>query len=486
MLAVVFSKGFGWIDDQFLVIEVAQSWVDGTDFYGWLPAEDGSGSAKGFSLFYTGIHYLLFKLFELIGLTNPQGKMYVVRLIHALWSLLTIHYGYKIALHYSEKPIANRVGWLLALFWIFPFLSVRNLVEYVSVPLLVYGTWLVIRQENRTSLLTFLWAGFLFGLAFNIRFQTLLFTTGIGIVLLYRKKWAETLIMGVGLIAAVVLIQGGIDYFTWGKPFIQLETYVSYNMKHSLEYTTGPWFHYILFLVLALIPPISIFLLFGTFRVFKKMMIIFIPIIIFSVFHSWYPNKQERFISTIIPFIIITGVVGWNMIEDGILNPSFMRKWTKRSWVFFWIINIILLIPISTMYSKKARVESMCYLSKYESLSDFLIEDSNKNVLRFPPQFYLQKWINYEALMQADDFETYKSRNIQKAADHQPGFILFFQPDNLDSRVERMKTVFPELIYETTIEPGLLDKLLHWLNPINDNQNIYIYRNEAVIKEKLN
>ncbi len=412
--------------------------------------------------------------------------MYVVRLLHALWSLLIIKYGYKIALHYSDKKIANRVGWLLSLFWIFPFLSVRNLVEYASVPLLVYGTWLVIRQEKRTSLLIFFWAGFLFGLAFSIRYQTMLFTAGIGLVLFYQKKWLETLILGFGLIAAVVLIQGGIDYLTWGKPFIQMETYVTYNMKHSLEYTTGPWYHYILFMVLALIPPVSIFLLSGTFRGFKKMMIIFVPIIIFTVFHSWYPNKQERFISTILPFIIIIGVVGWNMIEEGLLNPSFIIKWIKRSWIFFWIINIILLIPISTMYSKKARVESMRYLSKYESLSNFLIEDSNKNVLRFPPQFYLEKWIYYKALMQADDFENFKTHNIQNAPENQPGFILFFQPDNIDYRVEKMKTVFPELVYETSIEPGLLDKLLHWLNPINDNQIIYIYRNEAVIKENIN
>ena len=37
LLAVLFAKGFGWIDDQFLIVEIAQSWVDGTDYYKWLP-----------------------------------------------------------------------------------------------------------------------------------------------------------------------------------------------------------------------------------------------------------------------------------------------------------------------------------------------------------------------------------------------------------------------------------------------------------------
>jgi hypothetical protein len=62
--------------------------------------------------------------------------------------------------------------------------------------------------------------------------------------------------------------------------------------------------------------------------------------------------------------------------------------------------------------------------------------------------------------------------------------VLFFQPDNIDERVNQMKTVLPHLVFETMIKPGKADKVLHWLNPINDNQNIYIYRNEAVISKQ--
>lgn len=458
--------------------------MDGSDFYGWLPKENGQGEPKGFSFFYTGLHYYLFLFLETVGITNPQGKMYVVRLLHALWSLLIIKYGYRIAEHFGSKADANKIGWLLALLWLFPFLSVRNLVEYVCIPLLMYATWLVIKSNYKTSLLIWLWIGFIFGLAFNIRYQTLIFTGGIGIVLLFQKKWLQTIIMGAGIILAFVLIQGGIDYFIWGKPFSQIESYVLYNMKHSLDYTTGPWYRYIVFLSAALIPPVSIFLLLGSLRSYKSLVILFIPTLLFFVFHSWYPNKQERFIVTIIPFIIIMGVLGWNKIEDGIFNPSFMKKFIKYSWVFFWIINFILLIPVTTMYSKRARVETMTYLSKYNALNHFLIEDSQKNVLRFPPQFYLKKWIHYDVLMSDDNFEDFVSTKNWTANNNEPGFVLFFQPDNLESRVDRMKTVFPQLVLETTIEPGMIDKLIHWLNPINDNQKIYIYRNEAVIIER--
>ena len=73
ILAVVFSKGFGWIDDQFLIIEIAQSWVDGVDYYGWLPDEEGINKPKGFSFFYVGLHYLLFRFLEFVQITDAQS-----------------------------------------------------------------------------------------------------------------------------------------------------------------------------------------------------------------------------------------------------------------------------------------------------------------------------------------------------------------------------------------------------------------------------
>jgi len=48
-----------------------------------------------------------------------------------------------------------------------------------------------------------------------------------------------------------------------------------------------------------------------------------------------------------------------------------------------------------------------------------------------------------------------------------------------------MKTLFPDLVYETTIEPGFMDEVLFWLNPINDNQIITIYRNNGTISKSI-
>ena len=44
LLSVIFSKGFGWHDDHFLVIEASQSWVDGYDYNNWLPSDTDPNS----------------------------------------------------------------------------------------------------------------------------------------------------------------------------------------------------------------------------------------------------------------------------------------------------------------------------------------------------------------------------------------------------------------------------------------------------------
>ena len=107
LFSVFFSKGFGWHDDHFLIIEAAQSWVDGFDYNDWLPAESHpERQAQGHPLFYVGINYVFFYFFKLVGLVNPQVNMLLIRLIHAFWSLLIIKYAYKITEQYSNKKVA--------------------------------------------------------------------------------------------------------------------------------------------------------------------------------------------------------------------------------------------------------------------------------------------------------------------------------------------------------------------------------------------
>ena len=55
-------------------------------------------------------------------------------------------------------------------------------------------------------------------------------------------------------------------------------------------------------------------------------------------------------------------------------------------------------------------------------------------------------------------------------------FVIFYGKENLENRLERFGKINSNIKYITTIEPGLLDKTLHYLNPKNRNETVYIYK----------
>ena len=152
-----------------------------------------------------------------------------------------------------------------------------------------------------------------------------------------------------------------------------------------------------------LLPPVSLFLFAGFVKIWKKYLLLFLPTFIFLLFHSSFPNKQERFVLTVIPFFIIAGVLGWELIVRESEFWKRRKNFIKVSWIIFWTLNFILMPFISTHYSKKARVESMVYLSKYlkneadklkYSQSYYLmVENQNASSTKLPAEFYLGHWI---------------------------------------------------------------------------------------------
>jgi hypothetical protein len=488
LAAVFLSRGFGWFDDHFLIIEASQSWVDGHDYNNWLPWSEGNSGPGGHNLFYAGIHYVLFRVLEFMGLYDPQGKMYVVRLLHAALSLPVVVLGYRLARQLEGLRAARMAGLLLAILWLFPFISVRNLIEYTCVPFLLWGTWILSdRDSRRKALLRGFLAGLVLGIAFSMRFQSLVYTGGIGLGLLILGRWREALSAGFGVIVSAFLLLGTIDIFIWGYPFAELYAYIDYNMHHYTEYVIGPWYQYLLVILGALVPPVSLFLVYGFFHLFfkdwKRSLLIFLPVLLFVAFHSYYPNKQERFILPVLPFIIISGTAGWY---------TFMKHsafWQKRRilyrslWAFFWVVNTIVLVVITTTYSKRARVESMIYLSKYENINNILVENSNKSSINLLPMFYLGQWVGYSEVTDESSAREvalhYQENNIPM-----PDFFIFEGEKNIDQRIDDISREFPGLEYETTIAPGMIDRILFRLNPVNENQNAYIYRNAILRPEK--
>ena len=53
---------------------------------------------------------------------------------------------------------------------------------------------------------------------------------------------------------------------------------------------------------------------------------------------------------------------------------------------------------------------------------------------------------------------------------------LFVEEDNIEKRMNAMKAVFPEMQLLETVKPSYIDRIMHYLNPRNQNETIYICR----------
>ena len=119
---------------------------------------------------------------------------------------------WQITLKMGDKKTARQVGIFLALYWLLPFMSVRNLVEVVCIPPMMAGFYLCLISDEKKKLKLWILAGFLFGLTFAIRYQTLLITGGVGLVLLTQKRWQPFLFYSTGVIFGLFLLQGVVDF----------------------------------------------------------------------------------------------------------------------------------------------------------------------------------------------------------------------------------------------------------------------------------
>jgi hypothetical protein len=475
-IAAIFSHGYGFSDDHFLVVEVAQQWVDGLDYKGWMPW-NGNTVASGHSLFYPGMHYVLFELLQSIGITDAVTKMYIVRLLHALYSLTIVYYSYRITKKLSGIPVANQVGWILALFWFIPMMSIRNMVEMVCIPPLVYATWLLIKADDKKSTLGFLLAGLVAGIAFSFRFQTIMFIGGMGLAIWMQKKWMQGIWFGIGAVLSIVIIQGGIDTYIWGRPFAEFQEYSKYNIENAYNYINGPWYNYLLLVGGLMIPPVSLFIFFGMFKSWKQYLWVIVPALCFFIFHSYFPNKQERFILPVIPFFVMAGIAGWTSFTAQSKYWFNHPKLHKGIWTFFWVVNTILLVLLTPSSTKISRVDAMTYISEKNDMKQYMIESTNSWNAVMMPLFYAESWKRpYEVAGEFPAQVVFDS--IHKFSLPLPDYIIFAEEKDIDTRVANMKTHVKGLTYETTIESSLLDRTMHMLNPVNVNQTYYIYKVE--------
>ena len=299
-------------------------------------------------------HYFNYYHIPLKWLDNAW-LVYPVRIALGAFSLFIITISYRIVKIIADKTTALEVALLLAALWSMPYVTVHPLPQVVCLPFLLYGTLLIVKQHDlmsndktekfhRTSLII---AGFCFGLGFAVYYQSFIFYLGIVLALLILKKWKGALLTLTGYVIAVLFTQTIIDLIIWHRPFVNMIKFFSNNGEYLFNNMQNWYFDSTSIVVVMLylvVIPLSIMLVFGFFRVWRKYLLLFVPTFMVLLFYTIFPNRLWIYTYTLIPTFIITGFVGW---KEYYKNSSF---WTSKRWlsvtcyVIFAVINTIVYI----------------------------------------------------------------------------------------------------------------------------------------------
>ena len=478
-VASFFSEGYLMHDDHFWVVESSASWADGQDYNNWLPwsqEELGKDPQPHYSnLFYSSLHYIYFVGVDAIGMENPREQMVILRLIHSIYSLIAVALAYLIALRLGGYKPAVLTGALMAsLAWI-PIISVHQIVEIVAiVPLLAFSWILTSKEWSFKSLVI---AGFWLGIATGLRYQV--GVMGIGLIAAFvieysdRKVWAQkSAIIGTSALLSFSLTQVPTDLFLWAEPFAQLRAYIEYNLSSSGEYPQGNAFTY-LFVILSLAaPPLSVFLLYGYIKSWKKYAWLVLPSLTFILFHSLFPNKQERFILPAMPYIIIVGSLVWHQVE---------RSKTLTSGIILTsiIINFALLIPFTLSSKNTSQLKAMDYIRMKGDLDKFLyVQTDSKS---FPPRFYCDNWSPYTFADKETNVAGQRKTHCLNPQ-HSPNYIVFVGDSYMGEFVNKFKNTYDTMEYQAQFGPGRLDRFLNYLNPLIPLKRTMVYKIDPTLE----
>jgi hypothetical protein len=167
-------------------------------------------------------------------------------------------------------------------------------------------------------------------------------------------------------------------------------------------------------------------------------------------------------------------VVGW---EEFVKESAFWSRHRialKSLWIWFWVLNFILLVPFTTYYSKRSRVEAM-YALYGKQIHGIVLVGGTLGATQ-PPIFYTGVYPVPIYLINNDEQLT-QIKTTLNTAYVLPNYAVFFGLEDIDHRVQHIESSLGlKLTLEKRIESSFLDDVFYRLNPRNNkNQTACVF-----------
>lgn len=301
-------------DEIFQSVEVAHKLAFGRGFLYW----EWSEGVRSYVLpgFLAGIYRLL----DLVGVRDPYtlaaGLKGFLALLHAGgWVFLFLSLALFLS-RFSALMVAVASGLLYA----GVFASVRTLGETVSMPFLFAALYFAARSLDDDRGVAAVFAGLSAGAAFAVRFQTLFFSAGIGIVLLIAARRRRTAIpLFMAGFTGILILTGLIDLIVWGRFLRSVVKYFDFNVLQdgASRFGREAWTYYFtvfpkLYPWLLIVPAIVASVV-GIF--FRRAAMIVVPLILYILPHLMTPHKEVRFLFPAYALFGLLAMVGWERLS---------------------------------------------------------------------------------------------------------------------------------------------------------------------------
>jgi len=374
LVVAYFSVGFHHFDEHFQIIEFMNYKLGHTQAKN-LPWEFHRKMRPWFQPYL----YLVLDTPLRVLDFNPFTRVFFLRLYSGLFSLFSIYYLFHQVFRrwFVDHPShLKRVLPVLLFTWYIPYVSVRPSAESLSISFFFIAIAMCLKRGPM-----FFFGGVLFGLSYLCRFQMALPIAVFWFWGIFIGKWSFKHLARYAISIIFTLLIGlAIDSYGYSELSFTLFNYFKANFLDGVLKQMGesPWYKYIEWAAIKLVPPISFFLIVGVLGFWKKELksekswLTWITMS-FILFHSFIGHKEYRFIylcASLAPIMAIT----------------FFKGNISR---YLIALNTILILITLKPANKMIPLYEFLYKSEIKSI--YYVDEDPLTLVGLPLKFYFRK-----------------------------------------------------------------------------------------------
>ena len=347
ILTAWFSVGYNQFDEHFQVIEFAGLKLGLTEKAN-LPWEYDCMMRPSLQPL---VVYSVYNIFSFTGITNPFLIAFIIRLLSAALTFLSIHVVIRL---YAPEILNRKIYFafiLLSFFmWFIPYNSVRFSSENIAGRVFLIGlAWFFLRKENKMA--DYFFTGLLLGISFITRYQVAFMIIGFAAWLLVIRKagFRNFMAFGSGIIV-VSAIGVLIDRWYYGEWVLTTWNYFLQNilLGKASGFGISPWWYYIEDTFINAFPPLSIVYILAVlmyFYYYPKDILTW-AMVPFLAAHFLIPHKELRFIFPIIGFLPVMIIKTTDLILKKKGYELLQHRLMKIIINLFWFLNMTMLVVL--------------------------------------------------------------------------------------------------------------------------------------------